>query len=195
MSIQTELTRITNAKAAIKTAIEGKGVDVPSGAKLDALAALIESIQAGGGGGESVCKIGSFTPETDISPYSTPYTIQHGLGKIPKAFFVYVSQRDAWGTDSYSVLFAYGIEIDAGGIKTVISTGSYSQDENSDKFKNAVIAFGAGYSKNKPLQSTNSPNANNTLKVYEATEETINLMYKNTVGKLRGGWTYTWIAL
>ena len=34
--------------SAIVSAIEGKGVDVPSGAKLDALAALIESIQAGG---------------------------------------------------------------------------------------------------------------------------------------------------
>ena len=49
MSIQTELTRITNAKAAIKTAIEGKGVTVPDGTLLDGMAALIESIQAGGG--------------------------------------------------------------------------------------------------------------------------------------------------
>ena len=49
MSIQTELTRITNAKAAIKAAIEGKGVTVPEGTKLDGLAALIESIEAGGG--------------------------------------------------------------------------------------------------------------------------------------------------
>ena len=49
MSIQTELTRITNAKAAIKTAIEGKGVTVPSGTLLDGMATLIESIEAGGG--------------------------------------------------------------------------------------------------------------------------------------------------
>ena len=34
MSIQTELTRITNAKTAIKTAIEGKGVTVPDGTML-----------------------------------------------------------------------------------------------------------------------------------------------------------------
>ena len=51
MSIQTELTRITNAKAAIKTAVEGKGVTVPDGTLLDGMAALIESIEAGGGGG------------------------------------------------------------------------------------------------------------------------------------------------
>ena len=49
MSIQTELTRIINAKAAIKTAIEGKGVTVPDGTLLDGMAALIESIEAGGG--------------------------------------------------------------------------------------------------------------------------------------------------
>ena len=52
MSIQTELTRITNAKAAIKAAVEGKGVTVPDGTLLDGMAALIESIEAGGGAGE-----------------------------------------------------------------------------------------------------------------------------------------------
>ena len=49
MSIQSELTRLTNAKAAIKTAIESKGVTVPSDTLLDGMAALIESIEAGGG--------------------------------------------------------------------------------------------------------------------------------------------------
>ena len=48
MSIQTELTRITNAKAAVKAAIEGKGVTVPDGMLLDGMATLIESIEAGG---------------------------------------------------------------------------------------------------------------------------------------------------
>ena len=51
MSIQTELTRITNAKAAIKAAIEGKGVTVPDGTMLDGMAALIAGIEAGGGAG------------------------------------------------------------------------------------------------------------------------------------------------
>ena len=49
MSVQTELTRITNAKAAVKAAIEGKGVTVPDGTLLDGMAPLIESIEAGGG--------------------------------------------------------------------------------------------------------------------------------------------------
>lgn len=60
MSIQTELTRIINAKAAIKTAIEGKGVTVPDATLLDGMAALIESIEAGGG--------------ADISPWADMVT-------------------------------------------------------------------------------------------------------------------------
>ena len=53
MSVQSELTRLENAKAAIKTAIEGKGVTVPDTTLLDGMAALIESIEASGGGGSS----------------------------------------------------------------------------------------------------------------------------------------------
>lgn len=49
MSVQSEITRLENAKAAIKAAIEGKGVTVPEATLLDGMAALIESIEAGGG--------------------------------------------------------------------------------------------------------------------------------------------------
>ena len=75
MSIQTELTRITNAKTAIKTAIEGKGVTVPDGTLLDGMASLIEGIEAGGGG----VTYGTIT----IAEENTPYTIAHGLGVKP----------------------------------------------------------------------------------------------------------------
>ena len=47
MSVQTEITRIESAKTAIATAIEGKGVTVPEGTKLDGMAALVEAISAG----------------------------------------------------------------------------------------------------------------------------------------------------
>ena len=72
MSIQTELTRITNAKAAIKTAIEGKGVTVPDATRLDGMAALIESIKAGGG---SLIAAGSITPASNGA-----ITITHNFG-------------------------------------------------------------------------------------------------------------------
>lgn len=79
MSIQTELTRITNAKAAIKAAIEGKGVTVPDATLLDGMAALIESIQAGGGGGGLKISIGTYTSAANTAHI----TVQHTLGVIP----------------------------------------------------------------------------------------------------------------
>ena len=97
MSIQTELTRITNAKAAIKTAIEGKGVTVPDGTMLDGMAALIEAIQAGGGG---VFAGGTYTPETTGFQQ---VNITHNLGIIPDifAFYRYTSKTSV--PDSYCV--------------------------------------------------------------------------------------------
>lgn len=44
MSIQTEITRITEAKMNISAAISAKGVEIPAGTKIDGLAALIASI-------------------------------------------------------------------------------------------------------------------------------------------------------
>ena len=60
MSIASDVTRIESAKAAIKAAIEGKGVTVPDATLLDGMAALIESIEAGGG--------------ADISPWADMVT-------------------------------------------------------------------------------------------------------------------------
>lgn len=49
MSIATEITRLDNAKSAIKTAIEGKGVTVPSATTLDGYSTLIDDIECGTG--------------------------------------------------------------------------------------------------------------------------------------------------
>lgn len=74
MSIQTELTRITNAKAAIKAAIEGKGVTVPGGTLLDGMAALIESIEAGGGGAGELF-------HTEITPATSGEVLTFEVGE------------------------------------------------------------------------------------------------------------------
>lgn len=81
MSIASDVTRIEGAKAAIKAAIEGKGVTVPDATLLDGMAALIESIEAGGGSGGNgiIFTTGIFTPADD----TTSITIQHGLGVVP----------------------------------------------------------------------------------------------------------------
>ena len=77
MSIQSELTRLTNAKAAIKTAIEGKGITVPSDTLLDGMAALIDAIEAGGGRAKIIT--GEFTLDTVESGVS----VEHNLSEVP----------------------------------------------------------------------------------------------------------------
>lgn len=47
MSIQTELTRLQNAKSDLRSAIQSKGVTVPSATTLDNYAALVEQIETG----------------------------------------------------------------------------------------------------------------------------------------------------
>ena len=53
MTIADQITRLNNAKAAIKNSIENKGVTVSNTAKLDEYAALIDSIEIGSGGDEN----------------------------------------------------------------------------------------------------------------------------------------------
>lgn len=48
MSIASEITRLQNAKANIKTAIEAKGVEIPSNATLDEYSSYVEEIPSGG---------------------------------------------------------------------------------------------------------------------------------------------------
>ena len=98
MSIQTELTRITNAKAAIKTAVEGKGVTVPDGTLLDGMAALIESIEAGGVNYNSTMVEGSFTlaERTEVPGVTMgtadAFKFEHNAGFVPRAVFLYTEK-------------------------------------------------------------------------------------------------------
>ena len=95
MSIQTDLTRIKNAKAAIKAAVEGKGVTVPDGTLLDGMAALIESIEAGGGG-EYIVEEGQFVPTENVIDYGR---IEHSLGVAPFFYVIFLSESSSMNTN------------------------------------------------------------------------------------------------
>lgn len=104
MSIQTDLTRIKNAKSAIKAAIEGKGVTVPDATLLDGMAALIESIEAGGGSGNFAT--GTFTTTDDIT---SNIVINHNLGVKPKFIIVLSSDAAVYHQGSPEMLSFYYI--------------------------------------------------------------------------------------
>lgn len=96
MSVQTEIDRISGNVSAALAAIAEKGVTVPDGSTSDALAELIASIQAGGGG--IIFSTGIFTPAED----ATSCTIQHGLGVVPD-IVAYWTQEST--TLAYTMIF------------------------------------------------------------------------------------------
>ena len=131
MSIQTDLTRIKNAKAAIKTAIEGKGVTVPDGTLLDGMAALIESIEAGGG-----------TFHAEITPATSGEVLTLEVGEEGERIAAMVVSIKV-GTDykynkNYQVLYIATInrsEISANPVvvNLVVYTDGYSMTGKTDK--------------------------------------------------------------
>lgn len=89
MSVQTEISRLESAKEAIATAIAGKGVTVPDGTMLDGMAALIESIEAGGGGSSGATlqvATGTFTPTSEVLG-DNPITVT-GVGFRPQILYI-----------------------------------------------------------------------------------------------------------
>ena len=86
MSVQSEITRLTTAKSDISTAITNKGVTVPSGTKLDGMAALIDSIS---GGEDVIIKRVTFRPPANYLLSDNRCVVTHNCGKIPKAVFIF----------------------------------------------------------------------------------------------------------
>ena len=86
MSVHSEIDRIADAKSDIATAITNKGVTVPSGTKLDGMAALIDSIS---GGEDVIIKEVTFNPSANYLLSNNKCVITHNCGKIPKAVFIF----------------------------------------------------------------------------------------------------------
>ena len=102
MSIASEITRLQNAKADIKTAIEAKGVTVPSSAKIDTYNTYVASIPAGGSSklpevvdgsvtSLSASDLGSITSISDYAFYNqtnlSSVTLPNTLTTIGKSSF------------------------------------------------------------------------------------------------------------
>lgn len=93
MSIQTDLTRIKNAKATIKAYIEGNGLTVPSGTLLDGMASMLESIEAGGSSDYTpfeLVTMGTITPTEDTQNLAIPIPDNVGTNTL-KAIWMIVN--------------------------------------------------------------------------------------------------------
>ena len=142
--------------APIVAAIEGKGVTVPDGTLLDGMAALIESIEAGGGSGGlpapfTAIKTGTFTLASLV--YCYKYPITHGLGIAPTLFAVY---NDVNVISSGSIAFVIYLAHSNTNTKMVgamanskntvygtIDASRFVVDENTFTFNDSKNYFGA----------------------------------------------------
>ena len=166
MKIQTELSRIINAKSAIKAAIEGKGVTVPDATLLDGMAALIESIEAGGGGGFQVA-LGTFTPaETKSLNTIPPLSIEHNAGFTPDAFIFYKTEASTYDLIAISA-------------KATILWGV----ESSNSYSCYVMAKG------------NSSMGEGSLKSFPPTGDVVYIRSSISAHKITAGQEYRWIAI
>ena len=159
MSIQTELTRLTNAKAAIKTAIEGKGVTVPEATLLDGMASLIEAIEAGGGEKTlfgAYFETGSIIPASDITTtyniyfqrdfsgidgnYDRPYYNFILWCSIPPGYTSVATPNNSWawvfiGRLHESSEFSYGQYLSSSGLLNNATDLGAIGGNDSDRFR------------------------------------------------------------
>lgn len=119
MSVQTELDRLNAAKNSLKTAIEGKGVAVPDGTKIDGYGALVEQIS----GAASpviepleVTENGTYTAPAGVDGYS-PVTVNVSGGGGEDAILQFISGEvhnfsttELVGAGQWSPFTNYGFE-------------------------------------------------------------------------------------
>lgn len=160
-----EAVRLANAKTALATAIEGKGVTVPEGTKLDGMAALVESIEAGGGGFQVA--LGTFIPaETKSLNSLPPASIEHNAGFTPDAFIFY--QAD---TGNHGIIAVSAKATILWGEESMISYACY------------VMAKGA------------SSMGEENLTHYPPTGEVVYIRSSVSTHKITAGQEYRWIAI
>ena len=169
MSIQTELARLTNAKAAIQTAIEGKGVTVPDGTLLDGMAALIDAIEAGGGGAKY--SYGSFTPSED-GQLNVAYAIEHNSGFVPDVFVVSKTNPGTFLANSMRYAVSYANQLMKG---TTLTRYDYTS-----------LAFGWG----SAVYNTKA----GTGLIAQETTSTLAYINVNVDLKVIAGTKYKWFA-
>lgn len=132
MSIATDVSRIKGNITAALAAIANKGVTVPDGSTSDALASLIASIEAGGGGGNASV-FGSITPASN-----GPITITHNFGDG------YNTASKIRGKTTILIVAAAAANV-SNGVYSMCSVGTGYDESTGTSSANSYTRWGSGH--------------------------------------------------
>lgn len=116
MSIASEISRLQTAKANLKTSIEGKGVTVPSSAKLDDYADYVDAIQQGGSVTQDLDGYIVLSPDGSGSGSGSPSGIVYLYSDLNGNGVANISQYQYCSVDFAPVgdnKFRYWIDVDS----------------------------------------------------------------------------------
>ena len=133
MSIQSEITRITNKRNASFVEVENKGVTVPSGSTIDDLPGLIAQIS---GGGEAISVIDTLDSHGGTIRTITAVDISNDTVAADKLLSGYTA-HDHTGTAITGTLVVSGANL---GTKTITTNGTYSaSNDQLDGYSSVTV--------------------------------------------------------
>lgn len=192
MSIASEITRLQGAKADIKTAIQNKGVTVPSNALLDDFDTYIAQISSGGVTG-LVYETGTYTPSADIARPEISFTNQHTTSPIFIAFFDTTGTYDGTTYSNFTWTYVDSYKIWNNGYSPSSELTYYGLVCYVYRTSNST-SLTSTY-KNFEYNSDNSKDDTTSCAKYYATNTSFKPYTLATTRYWRAGRTYKWIAV
>lgn len=165
MSIKSEIERLDTAKLNLKTAIQKKGVIIPSYAKLDTFSSYVDQISQETG---DLIKSGSVTFAQSTN--AVGYQITHNLGEIPTAFGWVISKKvsgTGWNESVAWMLFATTSFLTSVGSR---NSGFYSQLAGKNLQQDGIALLEATESTIKLAVSGALPSDEDSFKSGESIE-------------------------
>ena len=164
MSISSEISRLQTAKASLKTAIENKGVTVPSSTTLSGYADLVSSIPTGGGTSTDATYGYSITGES-----------------LPASFAANVALKLWHGTGTHTsptTSLSWNVLLNSQNQTATAPAGTYSWSCNFGNVPSGYKVNGTSYTPNSDITGTGTSTAGGTATIAFAVEEEVEIAYE-----------------
>lgn len=192
MSIASEISRLQTAKANIKTSIEGKGVSVPSNAKLDTYNTYINSIIQGSVTG-LIYEEGTYSPSSNIARPTISFANSHA--EAPSIVIMYDVEGDH-NTATYTNFgFTYIDFYKMWGVGIPYSSTAYRYELVTATYRGTSTSSTTVYTTQLTYNSDSDSDSNTNCAKYFVTNEGFKPYSNSTSRYWRSGRTYKWVAI